>query len=742
MSRMNADAVATVSAEWPELPASRVRLCTPSTRLADLVLLASQHHLVHFIEPVRRPSLLNKWSRGMAQSGVPFTEPLSAAGIRGEGTVIGFADTGVDTDHCFFTDPDVSVPYDRFDASHRKIVRYTSAVPASGREARMDFVEGHGTHVAGTLAGSVLAASGGGRTGSVTTGTEEFHGVAPLAKLTFTDLAASGEGIMLPASLENIFNTAASDGAGVHSNSWGIELGRYDSASQEVDATAVRHPNLLVLFAAGNSADAACVNTRADDERCDRFTVMSPSTAKNSLSVGASMAVMASWVKAGHGNHLLRLTDPQQAHSAASWVQTGMRAYRAEFGTEADYDDLPLKLSDPPGEGCVAPAVGALTGYVWLVHRGTCTFGVKALYAAAAGARGIIIINNIPGDPIIMGNDKLHPTVVNISAYMISRDDGNLLEALVQLRMTTGQTTLVKMHADPTPDAHKDPENLSSFSSHGPTLDFRYKPDIVGVGEFVHSAYSDASLSSFNCNLWASMGTSMATPLIAGNAALVQEYFRRGFYPSGRENAQAGLVLRSDALKAVLVHAAVPLHGLFDRNSQGDWRRLGLVPSFEQGHGTVRLNASLPILPPDVSISSAIQPELFVRQNHSAHTGTKDVFCLRFAPSPAHTAFRAVLAWIDPPGSPSGKYQLVNDLDLRVELPNGQQYFGNSHRAGGDAATAADRLNNLERVYVPNAPRWAIPCRGSRRECGQWHTGVRSCGERTRRRRRRVSRLV
>jgi subtilisin family serine protease len=74
------------------------------------------------------------------------------------------------------------------------------------------------------------------------------------------------------------------------------------------------------------------------------------------------------------------------------------------------------------------------------------------------------------------------------------------------------------------------PGNLSTFSSHGPTRDGRIKPDITATGEWVLSCASQAELDIMAAIEPAkvaagkkhkrSSGTSMASPVVAGIAAL------------------------------------------------------------------------------------------------------------------------------------------------------------------------------------------------------------------------------
>ena len=59
--------------------------------------------------------------------------------------------------------------------------------------------------------------------------------------------------------------------------------------------------------------------------------------------------------------------------------------------------------------------------------------------------------------------------------------------------------------------------------------------------------------SSNNCNLGIDRGTSMATPIAAGAAILVRQYFTDGWYPGGAANASAAYQPSAALLKAVLL---------------------------------------------------------------------------------------------------------------------------------------------------------------------------------------------
>ena len=59
--------------------------------------------------------------------------------------------------------------------------------------------------------------------------------------------------------------------------------------------------------------------------------------------------------------------------------------------------------------------------------------------------------------------------------------------------------------------------------------------------------------------LLAQPGTSMATPLTAGLALQVRQYFSSGYYPGGRPSAAAGFAPSGALMKAVLINSATAL---------------------------------------------------------------------------------------------------------------------------------------------------------------------------------------
>lgn len=268
---------------------ARLGLLLPDRAIAALVahLDAFPELLWLDLEPARR--LLNDTTAWVGQSGLAGGQatPLYTAGINGAGQIVAVLDTGIDPNMCYFRETSGALPpanpcdgATSADTTRRKLLAvdflYTGECSGGLTNSEWD-THGHGTHVAGTVAGDNLA-----------NGTRDTaDGMAPGARLVIqdggmaTDDCADLPGIGCPVvDLKPIFLQTYDQGARIHSNSWGdnenaVVQNNYTAASRDVDQFMWEHPDFLLLFAAGNSGPG-------------NNTVSSPSTAKNGLSVGAT----------------------------------------------------------------------------------------------------------------------------------------------------------------------------------------------------------------------------------------------------------------------------------------------------------------------------------------------------------------------------------------------------------------------------------------------------------------------
>ncbi len=77
-------------------------------------------------------------------------------------------------------------------------------------------------------------------------------------------------------------------------------------------------------------------------------------------------------------------------------------------------------------EACTGAPANNISGKIVVINRGNCSFVIKAQAAQVAGAVGIIMVNNVPGAPIVMGGTD---NTITKPAVMISDVDGALLIA-------------------------------------------------------------------------------------------------------------------------------------------------------------------------------------------------------------------------------------------------------------------------------------------------------------------------
>jgi len=233
-------------------------------------------------------------------------------------------------------------------------------------------------------------------------------------------------------------------------------------------------------------------------------------------------------------------------------------------------------------------------------------------------------------------------------------------------------------------------------SSSGPTSDGRIKPDLVAPGVMICSARaqeadlatgggcSNSMHSDGSTPMYMTLnGSSMATPVVAGASAMAREFLRTevGIETPG-----------SDLIRALLVNGAEDI-------GEQD------VPNSREGWG--QLNISHSLFPK----SNGENLSVFYDQERELIPGHSFIYTFEVS---GGNAIDVTLAWNDMEGSASADQnasRLVNNLDLVVISPTGEEYKGN-HFANGISQTAglSDQLNNLERVRLPSSQSgiWSI----------------------------------
>jgi minor extracellular serine protease Vpr len=422
----------------------------------------------------------------------------AAAGGRasaGAGIKIGDIDTGIDETHPFFDPTGFSFPpgFPKCDAadstthtvdsdckyvSPKVIVAKVFFNKANVQGLDAQAVQGHGTFTAGIEAGVT------GKTAEVKgVSISDLSGIAPGAWLGNYNVFP---GDLLSARSEDLLNAvdaAIADGMDVIN----FSIGGLRPNSSGRDVLSIGMDNavdagLVVAVAAGNSGPGA-------------GTLESPGRAPKVITVGAST-----------NNHFVG--EP------FTYPSGGGTTIGAAVG---EFDPLPTgsyDLFDTGNNGCTSVLAGA-SGKLAIIDRGVCTFSTKVRNAIAAGAVGVLVINNVAGDPIAMAKDGLGGD--NLPAVMIGQNEG---AALRSSGATTADATTT--FSEFTNTGNED--ILAGFSSQGPTTpDLLIKPDLTSVGVNVLSSISCVGAPTCSGdNAWAfEQGTSFSTPHIAGAAAVL-----------------------------------------------------------------------------------------------------------------------------------------------------------------------------------------------------------------------------
>ncbi|EON96749.1 putative serin endopeptidase protein [Phaeoacremonium minimum UCRPA7] len=393
-----------------------------------------------------------------------------AAGITGKGVKVAIVDTGTDYTHPalgggFGPGFKVAGGYDL--VGDGEWPYYSDKEPDSDPKDSL----GHGTHVAGIVAGK----------------TEWFTGVAPDATImsykVFAAYDSTDEDTLIDA-----FLMAYNDGADIITSSIGGPSGFSDGPWALVASRLVGQ-GVVVTIAAGNSGQDGVFygSSGSSGKGVVAVASMDPN-------VRAALPFKASFVKDGQVN--VTNVGYLQGNQGDPWDVVGWSIYPISYNTTDEAQACSALPADTPD----------LSGYVVLARRGGCLFAQKQANLYKFGAQYILFYDT--------DQPMNYPTTTDYRSE-IAMIEAAAGEAMIAHIKDGGNVTAdFTYYPDWMVGVYNSAGGIPSYyTTWGGTYELEIKPDVAAPGANI--------LSSYPGDQWAIMsGTSMATPYVAGIAAL------------------------------------------------------------------------------------------------------------------------------------------------------------------------------------------------------------------------------
>jgi minor extracellular serine protease Vpr len=467
-------------------------------------------------------------------------------GLRGEGIKIAIIDTGIDYTHANFSGPGTVAAWNAaFAASTAPADPTLFGCPTCKVKGGTDLVgdnydanfsdpahapvpdpnpldcNSHGTHVSGTAAGYGVTLDGKTYHGPYNSAAYNGNpfligpGVAPKADLYMIRVfGCSGSTNVVVEALD----WAVAHNMDVISMSLGSNYGEAADADSVASTNAV-NAGITVVAASGNAGP-------------DPYITSSPAAGKGVISVAAmdATAHFPGATLAVTPNGSLSAINANNANFSDGSVYPAVVLYKTPGVPSSG-----VSLGCNPNEYSAATGGTDVTGKLVITMRGTCARVCRAGTAQHFGGIAAAMINNASGLPPFEGfipggasncNTGNPYEQVHIPFFGVNGNDAAVAAAASSI------TAINAVIANPTF------EHIASFSSGGPLLgDSSFKPSIAAPGVSVYSSlmgtgYAGAFFS----------GTSMATPHLAGSAALVRQA-----HPTWSEADQRSAILQTAA---------------------------------------------------------------------------------------------------------------------------------------------------------------------------------------------------
>ena len=468
-------------------------------------------------------------------------EPLLGQGIK-----VGIIDTGIDYTHTMMGGSGDPAAYQSVDTNNAtdlfpnaKVVGgydfagelfntgshlYVSKI-ASPDVNPID-VNGHGTHVAGTVAG-------------LGDGVNTYDGAAPEATLyalkVFGDVRGSTSDSVVIAALEYAADPNGDLNIDDKLDVVNLSLGGGFGKPHNLYAQAIKNivnAGIVTVAAAGNAGPVSNI-------------VGAPSTSDDAISVASTIdSMLHNWQF-----EAVEFKSKNNPSLLALKVEGGIAKPISEAGPVSGV----LHYIGAADQDLTADVKAKLNGKVALIDRGKVPFVDKFKRAVDAGAIGVVMVNNEAGPAINMGGEENF----DIPGVMVTQEIGELIKA-----DATGTDVTVDFVASRPLERPELIDTISGFSSQGPRdLDGAIKPEVSAPGDAIISARVGSGDKAMIIG-----GTSMATPHVAGVAALLVQ---------GRPNVSA------KDIKSLLMNTATLISDADDSNYTISRQGAGLVDAYK-----------------------------------------------------------------------------------------------------------------------------------------------------------------
>ena len=453
-------------------------------------------------------------------------------GVTGRGVRIGVIDTGIDYTHADFGGPGTPAAYqaarlavgdwtptakvvggydfvgDHYDASATTTSGGPNAdyQPVPRPDANPIDCNGHGTHVAGTIAGEGVTADGHPFAGdyskldsaalySMAVG----PGMAPGASLyALKVFGCSGSSDDVIPALDRTLDPNGDGDFSDHLDIVDLSVAGAMPATQDPETAVldeIAQHGVLPVVAAGNGGDET--------------------DAAGSLASSTRSLVVASSVDAYQQLDGLAVSIPGQSPSSLP----GQMSTAYPWSIAADVAGEVVSLSPSDADGCTplsAADQAVVTGKVaWLSwddddSTRACNSSVRAANVRSAGGIGVVLTS---GTPVFSGAIAGDP---NLPVFQLTPTATAALQSVVDHGL---QVTFTASLAGKKPEIDDDITDLvESTSARGARAAGGVKPDVAAPGDTISSALAGSGTGSSLRS-----GTSMAAAGIAGIAALVEE---------------------------------------------------------------------------------------------------------------------------------------------------------------------------------------------------------------------------